>query len=70
MAGQQKSVSGNTKTLFFIFFFSNLLTSYCVFSADDSHSGIWNGSTVTAGLGSVGGYLEPLHGIHLKNPGF
>lgn len=44
-----------------------MFTSICPFSVVVWHRGNLKGRMATAGLGSVGGYLEPLHGMHLKN---
>lgn len=42
-----------------------VFTSICPFSVVVWHRGSLKGRIATAGLGSVGGYLEPLQGIHL-----
>lgn len=41
-------------------------TSICPFSVLVWHRGSLKGRMATAGLGRVGGYLEPLQGIHLE----
>ena len=43
------------------------LTSYWLFSESCSHRDKQNGRTVTAGLGKVAGYRDPLHGMHLQS---
>lgn len=42
------------------------VTSIRPFSVEVWHSGSLKGKMATAGLGSVGGYLEPLQGTHLR----
>lgn len=56
----------NKERLALIFPFNKLeFTSICPFSVVVWHRGSLKGKMATAGLGRVGGYLEPLHGIHL-----
>jgi hypothetical protein len=73
--GCAKPLRGECSYMYALFFKQNTQlsrtsasqgTSNCPFSVDISHTGIWNGSTVNAGLGRTGGYVAPLHGIHLN----